>query len=153
MILTQKEQEEIKKLQTQEETCIQKYQKYANEAKDAVLKQLFLTIKKDEEKHYQTLGKILSGTVPSTNLNESKAKNYQPVATYEALEASEDKKHDNFLAVDSIGTEKLVSSGYNSGVFAFENSDIRKALADIQVEEQDHADMIYKYRVANGMAS
>lgn len=47
----------------------------------------------------------------------------------------------------------MVSSGYNSGVFAFENSDIRKALADIQIEEQDHADMIYKYRVANGMVS
>ncbi|WP_304509968.1 ferritin-like domain-containing protein [Anaerotignum sp.] len=153
MILTQKEQEEIKKLQMQEEICIQKYEKFADDAKDAVLKQLFLTIKKDEEKHYQTLGKILSGTVPNSNLNESKAKNYKPVATYGSLDSSEDKKYDNFLAADSIGTEKLVSLGYNSGVFAFENSDIRKALADIQVEEQDHADMIYKYRVANGMAS
>lgn len=153
MILTQKEQEEIKKLQTQEEVCIQKYEKFAKDARDPVLKELFLTIKKDEELHYQTLGKILSGTVPGSSLNDGKGKNYKPTATYTTLDASEDKKMDDFLAKDSIGTEKLVSSSYNSGVFAFENSEVRKALADIQVEEQDHADMIYKYRVANGMAS
>lgn len=92
MILTQKEQEEIKKLQTQEEICIQKYDKFSKDAKDAVLKELFLTIKKDEEKHYQTLGQILSGTIPSSNLNDSKAKNYKPVATYSTIDASEDKK-------------------------------------------------------------
>ncbi|WP_313526176.1 ferritin-like domain-containing protein [Anaerotignum sp.] len=151
MILKEAEKQEIKKLQQQEQTCVQKYEKYSQDAKDPVLKELFLTIKKDEEKHYQTLEQILTGIVPSCDCNDSKGKNYKPIATYNQLDNSEDKKSDNFLATDSIGTEKMVSSGYNSGVFAIANSDIRKVLADIQIEEQNHADMIYKYRVANGM--
>ena len=28
---------------------------------------------------------------------------------------------------------------------------IRKALADIEIEEQNHAEMLYKYKMANGM--
>ena len=65
---------------------------------------------------------------------------------------SEDKKNDAFLATDCIGTEKLVSGTYNNEVFAFGDSSLRKLLADIQVEEQNHAEMLYKYKVANAMA-
>ena len=59
--------------------------------------------------------------------------------------------HDAFLATDAIGTEKLVSGEYNTNVFMFEDSDLRKLMADIQVEEQNHAEMLYKYKTANGM--
>ena len=65
---------------------------------------------------------------------------------------SEDKKNDCFLATDCIGTEKMVSGEYNSNVFVFEDSNLRKLLADIQVEEQNHAEMLYKYKTVNGMA-
>ena len=34
----------------------------------------------------------------------------------------------------------------------FANTALRKLLADIQIEEQNHAEMIYKYKTANGMA-
>ena len=36
-------------------------------------------------------------------------------------------------------------------IFAFGESAVRKLLADIQIEEQNHAEMLYKYKVANGM--
>ena len=65
---------------------------------------------------------------------------------------SEDKKNDCFLATDCIGTEKMVSGEYNSNVFVFEDSCLRKLLADIQVEEQNHAEMLYKYKTVNGMS-
>ena len=65
---------------------------------------------------------------------------------------SEDKKHDCFLATDCIGTEKLVSGEYNTDVFVCGESNLRKLLADIQVEEQNHAEMLYKYKQANGMS-
>ena len=52
---------------------------------------------------------------------------------------------------DRIGTEKLVSGEYNTNVFMFGDSDLRKLMADIQVEEQNHAEMLYKYKTANGM--
>lgn len=58
---------------------------------------------------------------------------------------------DGFLATDAIGTEKLVSGEYNTNVFMFGDSDLRKLMADIQVEEQNHAEMLYKYKTANGM--
>ena len=46
----------------------------------------------------------------------------------------------------------MVSSEYNSNVFKFGDSDMRKLLADIQIEEQNHAEMLYKYKQVNGMA-
>lgn len=55
-------------------------------------------------------------------------------------------------ATDCIGTEKLVSSTYNTEVFAFADPDVRKLLADIQIEEQNHAEMLYKYKTVNGMS-
>ena len=46
----------------------------------------------------------------------------------------------------------MVSGEYNSNVFVFEDSNLRKLLADIQVEEQNHAEMLYKYKTVNGMS-
>ena len=63
----------------------------------------------------------------------------------------EDKQNDAFLATDCIGTEKLVSGEYNTDVFVFGESGVRKLLADIQIEEQNRAEMLYKYKMANGM--
>ncbi|MFR8463583.1 MAG: ferritin-like domain-containing protein, partial [Lachnospira eligens] len=34
----------------------------------------------------------------------------------------------------------------------FADTAIRKILADIQIEEQNHAEMLYKYKTVNGMA-
>ena len=140
MALNEKEKTTIKDLQTQEQTCIKKYKKYGQDAKDPVLKDLFSTLEKNEQKHYDTLGQILEG------------KEYEPEATYDVMSKSEDKESDAFLATDSIGSEKLVSGEYNTNVFNFADTAIRKILADIQIEEQNHAEMLYKYKTVNGMA-
>jgi rubrerythrin len=150
MLLSAKETEVVKELQTQEKSCIEKYKKYSQEAKDPELKQLFEKIHKEEQKHYDSLGDLLSGKVPSCNCNDTEGKDYQPAATYRG--ESEDKKNDCFLATDCIGTEKMVSTEYNMDIFRFGNPDVRKLLADIQIEEQNHAEMLYKYKMANAMA-
>lgn len=152
MILQEKEKTAIKDLQTQEQTCIKKYGKYSQEAKDPVLKKLFSNLQKKEQQHYDSLQKVLDGAVPSCDCNDSDGEKYEPEATYNALSDSEDKKTDNFLVTDCIATEKLVSSEYNMDVFVFANAALRKLLADIQIEEQNHALMLYKYKTANGMA-
>ena len=152
MILTEKETTAIKDLQTQEQSCIEKYNRYGKEAKDTVLKELFQNLEKEEKEHYQSLGKVLSGNVPTCNCNDTDGKNYSPQATYSALTDNEDKKNDCFLATDCIGTEKMVSSEYNSNVFKFSEPSLRKLLAYIQIEEQNHAEMLYKYKTVNGMA-
>ncbi|MDY3888009.1 MAG: ferritin-like domain-containing protein [Agathobacter sp.] len=152
MQLNQKETTVIEDLKTQEKSCIEKYTKYQEQAKDPVLKELFATIVNDEQKHFQSLDQVLKGSVPSADCNDSKGQQYQPKATYSCNDNSEDKKNDCFLATDCIGTEKLVSGEYNSDVFAFADSAVRKLLADIQIEEQNHAEMLWKYKTVNCMA-
>ncbi len=150
--LKEKEITTIKDLQTQEKSCIEKYKRYSQQAKDPVLKDLFSQLQKKEQEHYDTLGKVLKGEVVQCDCNDSDGKNYQPKATYTAMSAPEDKENDCFLATDCIGTEKLVSGEYNTNVFNFAENWLRKLLADIQIEEQNHAEMLYKYKTVNQMA-
>ncbi len=152
MILTEKETTIIKDLQTQEKSCVEKYGRYAKEAKDEELKLLFKNIEEEEKRHLKTLTQILEGTTPCCDCNDNKGEAYNPKGNYANVMESEDKKNDCFLATDCIGTEKLVSGEYNSDVFVFGDEKIRKALADIQIEEQNHAEMLYKYKVVNKMA-
>lgn len=151
MILTEKETNAINELKTQEKVCMEKYKKYSCEACDTVLKDLFTNLHKEEEKHYNSLNQVLNGCVPSCDCNDAEGKNYNPKMTYDSLSNSPEKQHDCYLSTDCIGTEKLVSSEYNTNVFTFGNSDVRKLLADIQVEEQNHAEMLYKYKTVNNM--
>ena len=152
MNLTEKEKTTIQDLKTQEQSCVEKYDKYSKQAEDPVLQKLFETIRQDEQKHLDSLTEILQGKTPNLDLDEEKGKEYEPTATYSNLTNSEAKKHDCFLATDCIGTEKLVSGEYNTDVFAFGNSAIRKLLADIQIEEQNHAEMLYNYKTVNKMS-
>ena len=55
----------------QEKSCVEKYEKYANQARDPELKSLFQTLQKEEQKHYDSLGQVLAGTVPECNCNDS----------------------------------------------------------------------------------
>ena len=151
MILSEKETTVIKDLQTQEQCCVEKYERYSKLAKDQVLIDLFTDLHGKEQKHLESLTQVLSGKVPSCDCNDSDGKDYNLAATY-SMAPSEDKKTDCFLATDCIGTEKLVSSTYNTEVFEFGDPGVRKLLADIQIEEQNHAEMLYKYKTVNSMA-
>jgi len=151
-MLKEKEMQAIQDLCTQEQCCIEKYTKYEQQAKDPVLKDLFKQLSKKEAEHLQSLNQVLEGKTPTCDCNDNDGASYAPQATYDALTNSEDKKADCFLATDCIGTEKMVSSEYNNNVFIFADAAIRKLLADIQVEEQNHAEMLYKYKTVNGMA-
>ena len=151
MILSEKEITVIKDLQTQEQSCVEKYERYSKLAKDRVRNDLFTDLHGKEQKHLQSLTQVLSGKVPCSDCNDHEGKNYNPTATY-SMAPSDDKKTDCFLATDCIGTEKLVSSTYNTEVFAFSDPAVRKLLADIQIEEQNHAEMLYKYKTVNSMS-
>ena len=108
MILSEKETTVIKDLQTQEQSCVEKYERYSKLAKDQVLIDLFTDLHGKEQKHLESLTQMLSGKVPSCDCNDRDGKDYNPAATY-SMAPSEDKKTDCFLATDCIGTEKLVS--------------------------------------------
>ncbi|MEG1877510.1 MAG: ferritin-like domain-containing protein [Lachnospiraceae bacterium] len=152
MILKEKEIEAIQDLRSQEEMCIKKYQKYSQEAKDTVLKDLFTNLQQKEQQHYDSLGQVLSGEVPGCDCNDRSGAQYMPKSTYTGMDESEDKTADCYLTTDCIATEKLASSEYNTDVFVFGDTDVRKLLADIQVEEQNHAEMLYQYKTVNSMS-
>lgn len=152
MQLTQAETNVIKDLQTQEKTCVEKYRFYEASANDRQLKDLFHRIANEEQEHFESLGEVLKGNVPSVQAAQTGTEGFTPTATYSAGDNSEEKKHDQFLCTDSIATEKLISSTYNNDLFRFAATNIRKLLNHIQTEEQNHAEMIYKYKTANGMA-
>jgi spore coat protein CotF len=149
--LSEKERFLIQDLQDQEKLCIEKYEKNETAAKDTVLKNLFGELKKDEQRHYDSLGQVLNGTVPSVNTNDTAGKDYNPKATYTGNFNQSDKDNDAFLCTDSISVEKYVSSAYNFNLFQFGNSDVRRLLNDIETEEQNHAERIYKYKTVNQM--
>ncbi len=65
----------------------------------------------------------------------------------------EGKKKDAYLCQDALGTEKHVSSTYNTCIFEFRDPNVRNALNHIQKEEQQHGEQIYSYMAANGMYS
>ena len=67
MILKEKERTAIQDLQTQEKSCVEKYGKYAEQARDPELKSLFQTLQSKEREHYESLGKVLECTVPTCN--------------------------------------------------------------------------------------
>ena len=150
--MTQKEANALRDLQTQEQSCIEKYTRYSKEANDTVLRDLFIELAQEEQKHYESLTDVLSGHCPlNVDCNDNKGRHYQPKATYTSGDNSVAKQTDCFLATDCIGSEKLVSSEYNSDVFIFGDTNIRKLLADIQIEEQNHAEMLWRYKTVNGM--
>ena len=64
IVLNEKERAVIQDLQTQEKSCVEKYGKYAEAARDPELKSLFQYIQKQEEEHYQSLSQVLSGNLP-----------------------------------------------------------------------------------------
>lgn len=150
--LTEKEKYIIQDLKSQEKLCIQKYAFYEEMAYDPELSDLFARIKTSEEKHLNSLNEVLNGNVMDSDVNDDAGQTYMAQAKYHQNSNQTEKEHDSFLATDAIAMEKYVSSAYNFDLFQFSNSLLRKLLADIEVEEQNHAEMLYKYKKANLMA-
>ena len=151
MTLTPKESSLLKDMIGEEQLCVAKYQKYANEAKAPELKALFSKIATTEQSHLKTLNDMQSGTlgavpaqIPTPDKSECRAASYASPA---------DKDADAFLCKDLLATEKHASALYNTCVFEFTYPDARKMLGHIQAEEQQHGDMLYCYMNANGMYS
>ncbi len=152
MTLTQKETTLLTELKSQEQLCIEKYQKYSEQACDPELKTLFTNLKSNEQKHLDTINQILGGT-------EVKMPSESPSAMQAKLQCTQStcpesaKQNDAYLCKDALSMEKHVSSVYNTGVFEFSSPILRDTLAHIQKEEQNHGEQLYNYLSCNNMYS
>lgn len=151
MVLTQKEATLIKDLKGQEQLCIDKYTKHAECAHDPQLKQLFGRIAEVERGHLNTLTQMENGTAPATGSGSQSA--IPTFTAYHTQAETPEKKQDCYLCTDLLATEKHASGLYDTCVFEFGQTELRKALNHIQTEEQEHGEMIYKYMKANSMYS
>lgn len=149
MTLSQKETSLINDLKSQEQLCIEKYTRYAAQACDTQLKNLFTDIGTNERKHLDMLTQLGSGTVPTigggggtvkTQANFTKS-NCNPT----------DRENDKYLCGDALAMEKHVSSEYDTSIFEFCQQDMRNVLNHIQKDEQEHGEEIYSYMAVNGL--
>ena len=152
MILTSKESDLLKDMKEQEELCIEKYSRYANDAKCPELKNLLNSIADTEREHLKTVNEMIAGNEPAAPSSLS-ANNELCISCPTVYGNPEDKKQDKFLLSDMLATEKHVSSVYNTAVFEFKSPAARRMLSHIQAEEQQHGEMLYAFMNANGMYS
>ena len=150
MTLTQKETTLLQDLKSQEQLCIEKYNKYSQMAHDPTLKNLFSTLASNEQKHLDTVTQMLDGTevkMPPESPSAEQAKLTCTPSTCNAVE----KKNDAYLCKDALAMEKHVSSVYDMSVFEFSLPTLRDTLAHIQKEEQNHGEQLYNYLSCNNM--
>ena len=148
MNLTQKETTLLQDLKSQEQICVEKYDKYSQMAHDPELKNLFSKLKENEQKHFDTINQILQGTevsMPAQSPSAVMAKLEFKMSTCNEVE----KKSDGYLCKEALSMEKHVSGVYNTGVFEFTSPVLRDTLAHIQKEEQNHGEQLYNYLSCN----
>lgn len=148
MMWTQKEASLLEDLKAQEKLCIEKYGKYAQQAKDPQLKQLFSQIQQTEQQHEQTVTQMLNGTIPQLNQQQQAQPGQMPAY---GQQQSPEKQDDAYLCQDALSMEKHVSGVYNMSVFEFRAPQARDVLSHLQKEEQQHGEMLYAYMAKNGM--
>ncbi len=151
MKLNQKEAQLVTELKAQEQLCIQKYDFYSKQATDPELKKLFKTLLKHEQAHYDMLQSLTDGKIPEIKNRKPLSLNFEPQKTHSGKK--EDLEFDKFLCTDLITTEKYVATDSNNDLFYFVSPEVRNVLNAIMTDEQNHAEMIWKYKQANKMTA
>ncbi len=152
MMWTQKEASLLQDLKTQEQVCVDKYARYAQDARDPELRQLFDQIGQNEQQHLQWVDAMLQGNMPQMNQAGQAQQNASPNPPPKYnVPQTPDKQHDAYLCQDALGTEKHVSSVYDVSVFEFRAPEARQVLNTLQSQEQHHGEQLYAYMARNGM--
>lgn len=161
MTWTQKEASLLKDLKGQEQLCVDKYGKYAQQAHDPELQQLFRSIQQTEQQHLQTVTTLINGQMPQQSGQQQGNQQHQPNSQSAqrfaefppqgAQDVQQAMAQDKYLCQDALCTEKEVSGAYNTSIFEFRDPQVRQVLNQLQSAEQEHGEMIYQYMARNGM--
>ena len=146
--LTQKERMLLNDQKFHEQLCIQKYLKYAKEAFDPALQQLFTNHAIAEQQHLSSINLILAGQVPLLNQQQGEDPT-RVVATISSI-GSKTNQNDLDLCNDMLATEKYVSGSYDTVIFECNDNNVRQALNHIQKEEQEHGKSLSNYLRVKG---
>lgn len=152
MNLTQKERMLLEDQKSHEEMCIKKYTKYAEEAQDPQLKQLFTYYASVEQEHLNTIQQILGGQVPNMASQQGGQQGHQQGQQNQQsfTQGVPYNENDVALCKDALMTEKYVSSAYNTTIFECTDKNVRQILNHIQKEEQEHGEGLFNYLKSKG---
>lgn len=145
--LSQKERMLLEDQKSHEQICIQKYNNYANQAKDNQLKQICKANEQVEKNHLDTINQLLSGKIP--DMNQQQNQNIQQ--SIGSTQTKENNLSDKDICLDLLMTEKYVSGTYDTTIFEFRDTNVRDILNHIQKEEQKHGESIFKYMESKRM--
>lgn len=154
---TQKEASLLKDLKSQEQLCVDKYGKYAQQANDPELQQLFRSIQKNEQQHLQMVTELMGGQMPQQTGGQQQSQQNQPQTSaacrcaQQGISIQQAMEQDKYLCQDALCTEKEVSGAYNVSIFEFRDPQVRQLLNQLQTAEQQHGEMLYQYMARNGM--
>jgi spore coat protein CotF len=145
--LSQKERLLLQDQKSHEQLCIEKYTKYANQAGDNQLKEIFKANGQVEMTHLDSINQLLNGNIPQMNQqqNQNLQLNMNNVQTRSAALSDKD------MCTDLLMTEKYVSGAYDTAIFEFRDTRVRDVLNHIQKEEQKHGEAIFQYMESKGM--
>ena len=177
--LRQKERMLLEDLKKEENLCVIKYQSYAQQAQDTQLSQLFNKLAGEEQKHYTTVEQLLqSGGQSQTSQQsqggaqmsqgggkggqmnlassgmqsaQSMGMNSQPSGKVNLSQSVSGGNSDQHMLHDMLSMEKYVSSAYDTSVFESAQPNVRKALQQIQQDEQGHGEQLFQYMNSHGM--
>ncbi len=145
--LSQKEKMLLEDQKSHEQICIEKYNKYAGQAQDSQLKQIFQTNGQQERTHLDTLNQLLSGKIPDMNQQQNQSAAQAPNLSQPGACGLSDQD----MCSDVLMTEKYVSGTYDTAIFECRDTNVRDVLNHIQKEEQKHGEAVFQYMQGKGM--
>jgi spore coat protein CotF len=149
--LSQKERMLLEDQKGHEEICVEKYKSYAKQAQDPQLKDLFNSCAQKEQEHLDSVTQMLQGQVPDMAQQQQNQNQGQQGGTEMQPSEQGGSQKDAALCNDMLMTEKYVSGTYDTAIFEFKDTNMRKALNHIQKEEQEHGEGIFNYMSSHGM--
>lgn len=174
LTFTTKERQYLEDQKNHEQICIQKYTNYANLTTCSQLKNICKQNAQKEQEHYDTLNQLLNGQMPQMGQqSQQQGQSQQSGMGMQSSSSSQSQQSgmkmqsssgsqtngsqfgfnatDKDLCTDLLMTEKYVSGAYNTAIFEFRDPQVRQLLNQIQKEEQQHGEAIFKYMESNGM--
>lgn len=160
--LTSKEKFLLEGEKYQQQLAIDKYNNYAIQAHDSILKNLFSNLVKVEEKHLHIINEMLEGKVPIIN-NESIHPYYEDTSInpndllnvgdiiLSSVDNNQYEDGDKIICFDALTTEELLHSTSSASSLEFENTEFEDALKYIINEKSENLKYISNYMSKKGM--
>lgn len=159
--LTNKERFLLEGEKYQQQLAIDKYNNFALQAADPILKTIFSNLSEIEENHLNMVNEMLQGRIPQINTqnlhpyytNTSSLSNeYLNIGnmTITSMDNSFDDG-DKIICFDALTTEELLHSTYSASSLEFEESEYKSILSKIIDDKKNSLQYLNDYMTKKGM--